>query len=123
MVVITPDNTINRTYFVVVNRGMVNGVEDVTNRPLVAYPNPARERVIISGLGGNGGILSMFDAAGKQWIHRKIASSEETIFVSNMLSRTYFVQVIDGKKVRTIKLTVEQMDVFKMGCPSTGLYQ
>jgi len=105
LVVTSPDNTATRTYTVIVVRELINGVENSYGQPLLAYPNPAHEQIVVSGLNGNG-TLTVFDVAGRQWIRRNIASSEEIISVRSLPSGSYFIQVIEGKNIRTIKVQI-----------------
>jgi len=82
------------------------GVDEYMGQPLIAYPNPERDNITISGLQGYG-ILTVFDAAGRLWIQRNIASSQETISVSALPQGSYFVQIVEGERIRTIKIMVE----------------
>jgi hypothetical protein len=51
-----------------------------------------------------GGALTLYDAAGRQILRRNIASTQETIDVSDLPAGNYFVHIIEGKTERTIKI-------------------
>ena len=102
----SPNGERSKTYTVVVTQGIFNGAEDEVDQPLVAYPNPAREQVIVSGLKGIG-ILTVLDASGKQLIRRNTASSEVIIPVSALPPGNYLVQVMEGEKIRTIRIVIQ----------------
>ena len=62
--VIAENGSTIKTYRINVTREIVSGMEDFHQPQVVAYPNPASARIMISGLSGNG-IISLFDAVGK----------------------------------------------------------
>ena len=95
-----------KTYTIVVTRGLTSGIEDSFDNPLVAYPNPAREQIVVSGLNGNG-ILTVFDIAGRQLIKRNITASEEVISIHDVTPGSYLILVNERKQMRTIKIIVE----------------
>jgi len=108
-VVVTAENgSTFKTYriTVLVREEMVNDVGDRTNQQLVVYPVPAREQIVINGLKGSGKLV-IIDAAGRQWMHRNIASTEETISVCSLPSGNYLIQIFEGENMRTIKISVE----------------
>ena len=95
-----------KKYTVSVFREKPNSVNDNQGEPLKAYPNPAQDKITISGLQGNG-ILTVFDETGRQLIIQSIASPQETVSVSKLPQGIYFVVVVEGKNMRTIKIIVE----------------
>jgi hypothetical protein len=64
VIVSAPDNSTSKTYTINVTRDLTSGMENNVNQPFVAYPNPARERITVSGLTGNG-VLTVFDIFGR----------------------------------------------------------
>jgi len=98
-------NRVNYCLEVTVKEKLTN-IDEQIEQPLVAYPNPAHDYIIISGLKGNG-ILTMLDASGRQLIRRNIASTEEIIFVNEVPPGNCIVQVVEGENMRTIKVVVE----------------
>ncbi len=84
----------------------VTGVGDEDAQPMVVYPNPAREYITISGLQGKG-TLTVFDAIGKRWVHHKTTQPEEKLFIGHLPKGNYFVQVTEGKTVKTVKITID----------------
>ena len=99
------DGKTGKTYSIVVIREMLSGEDDNFRQALTAYPNPATDRVTISGMKG-AGILTVFDAAGRRWIQQNINFPEETVIVSSLPEGSYFVQIVEGKNVKTIKLII-----------------
>jgi hypothetical protein len=104
--VTSPDGTTAKTYTVLVIREQLTGVEDEHEELLKAFPNPARDKITISGLQGSG-ILTVFDVAGRQLIKQNIANPQETVSVSNLPQGSYIVRVVEGKNMRMIKIIVE----------------
>ena len=99
-------NKVNYCLEVTVN-DVPTKIEDTAIQPLTAYPNPARDRIVIGGLPGKG-VLSVFDTAGRLWMQRNISSSEETIFVNEWKQGNYFVRIVDGNHMNTVKIIVEK---------------
>ena len=87
-------------------KDLPNHISEYTGQKLTAYPIPARERLTVSGLEGNG-ILTVLDASGKQWIRHNITACEETIDVSALPKGIYIIQIVDEINVRTIKIIIE----------------
>ena len=104
--VTSPNGTITKTYTVVVVRGQVTTVGDNQGEPLKTYPNPAQDEITISGLQGSG-ILTLFDAAGRQLIRRQIASPQEKISVSHLPKGYYVVEVVEERNIKTKKILIE----------------
>ena len=105
MVTAENGNRVNYVLLVTV-KDLPNGINEHTRQPLTAYPNPARDRITIGGL-ESGGILTVSDAAGRLWMQRNIASSEETIDTGSLSGGIYMVQIIEGKSARTVKIIIE----------------
>ena len=98
-------NTVN--YVLVVFVGdITSSADEHTGMPLTAYPNPVRDRVTIGGLQGCGA-LNVLDASGRLWIQHNITSLEETIERRSLPAGMYFVQIVEDKTVRTVKIIVE----------------
>jgi hypothetical protein len=92
-----------KTYNINVTRGSTSGVEDFQQPPVVAYPNPASNQITVNGLSGNG-ILSVFDAVGRERIRQTITSSQEIIAVNALPAGIYLIRIIEGNKTNTIKV-------------------
>jgi len=106
-IAVTAENGYISNYILEVTvKDLPNSAEENTAHPLRAYPNPACDYIIISGMEGSG-ILSMFDIFGRRWIQQNIAFPEETIVVSFLPKGCYFVQATEGKNVKMIKIIVE----------------
>ncbi len=83
----------------------VTATDDPENKPLLVYPNPARDIVRISGLEG-GEILHIVDMSGKLMKTYKLTSGEGTINVSQLLQGTYLLRVSKSKTQMMIKLVI-----------------
>ena len=94
-----------RTNSIVIRNEVINGSEDDFEQTLTVFPNPTTDRITVSGMKGKG-ILMVFDTAGRQWIKQNIKSTEETIIVNFLPKGCYFVQVVEGRSMRTIKILV-----------------
>ena len=98
--------TINYCLEIMVEKEIINSIDDKELDLLVIYPNPADEYVTISGLQGKG-ILSLFDTSGKQFIKRNITSVEERLYVGNLSRGSYIIQITVGKNVKTVKISIQ----------------
>ena len=87
-------------------KDLPNSTEERFVHDVAAYPNPASDQIVISGLDA-GGILSLFDSAGRLCLQRTITSSSETVSVGSLSRGNYFVRIVKGRKHRTIKIAVE----------------
>jgi hypothetical protein len=107
-VVVTAENgTTKKSYDIKVLRGILSGeVDNVGMSSLKAYPVPVSGNITVTGLGGSG-VLTVFDAVGKQWIKRNIVSEEEIIDVAPFPSGIYFIQTVEGKNIKTVKILVK----------------
>ena len=106
-VVVTAENgSTFRTFKINVTRGSVGNIEVDAHQPLAAWPNPAREQITVSGLTGNG-LLTVFDAVGRERISHPITSSEEIIFVQSLSPGIYFLRVAEKDTTRTIKIIIK----------------
>jgi len=104
--VIAENGATIKTYRINVLREIISGMEDTFHKSLIAYPNPAREQIIVSGLTGSG-ILTITDAIGRERIRHNITSSKEIISVTSLPSGIYFMRVIEEDKSKTIKIIVK----------------
>ena len=106
-IVVTAENSSTfRTYKINVKRETVGNIEVDQHQPLVARPNPAREQITVSGLTGNG-LLTLFDAVGRERITQPVTSSEEIIFVQSLSPGIYFLRVAEKDTTRTIKVIIK----------------
>ena len=72
---------------------------------LTVYPNPATDRITISGLKG-GETISVINIAGVQVISRISASENEDIFIKQLPEGVYFIKVEKGGEGETVKIRV-----------------
>jgi rhamnogalacturonan endolyase len=100
------DGTV-QAYSLEVTVTTTTGTGDFESKPLMAYPNPARDYLVVDNLQGSG-TLAVFDASGKQILSRNITSVNETLNVSNWPQGGYFIRITEGKTVKTIHFIVNK---------------
>lgn len=88
---------------------VVSGIEQAkgTNLECSAYPNPTTDFLTLNIENYNNENLSyqLFDISGKLLENKKLTSNETTISMTNLVSATYFLKVIDNNKVvKTFKI-------------------
>jgi hypothetical protein len=80
---------------------------DNTNNTIVLYPNPAQDRLTISGLSGSEDIL-LTDISGRTlYTYTVNGEAEIQIPVSNLARGMYFVRISTTTKVKTMKIVKE----------------
>lgn len=86
-------------------REVCNGVDDVAAERVSVFPNPATDRLTVSGVEGNGSI-TLVDIQGKVVLNRETAGGSTEIDVSRLARGTYFlrIQTSDGIATRRIIL-------------------
>jgi hypothetical protein len=88
-----------------VKRESTSSIEDNSQQTPVVWPNPANNQITISGLSGSG-IITLFDAVGRERIHQTITSSKEIIAVNSLPAGIYLIRIIEGEKTSKIKVIV-----------------
>lgn len=92
---------------------VVSGIEQAKNINLIcsAYPNPTADFLTLNVENYDNENLSyqLFDISGKLLKSKKLTSNETTISMTNLVSATYFLKVIDNKKeIKTFKIIKTQ---------------
>ena len=105
IVVVAENGSNMRTYSINVTRGVVGMEDNIHQSPVIAYPNPATNQITISGLSGSG-ILSLFDAVGKERLRQTITSTQEIITVNSLPSGIYLIRITESEKTSTLKVIV-----------------
>ena len=106
LVVTSPDNSTRKIYTIVIFRGVPNNTENNVQHALRAYPNPAHDQIIISGLQGSG-VLSIFNTLGRECLRHNITSTEENISVSALSPGIYFIRISETGNLRILKIIIE----------------
>ena len=106
-IMVTAENGHKVNHILVVTvKDLQSKIGENTEQHLKAYPNPMRDRLIVCGLEGSS-IITLTDATGRQWIKQISTSEEKTIERGGIPAGIYFLQVIEAKKTRAIKIIVE----------------
>ena len=82
---------------------LVTAIDDLNKVNIKAYPNPAANYIVVSGV-SEGEDLMLFDVVGNKVIHKKVQSTKEQLDLSSISSGIYFVKTGD----KTIKIIVER---------------
>ncbi len=80
---------------------LATAIDDVNKVNIKAYPNPAVNYIVVSGV-SEGEDLMLFDLIGNKVIHRKVQSTKEQLDLSSISSGIYFIKA-GNKTVRIIK--------------------
>ena len=107
ILVTSPDKSTQKSYTVEITRDpKIVGTENISHHPIIAYPNPAREQITISGLTGCG-VLTVFNSLGQACFRRNITSAEEKISVNGLSPGIYFIKATEEGKSGIIKIMVK----------------
>lgn len=79
------------------------GTNEVTDLKFLMYPNPANDRITISGIKGNAKV-EIYSYTGQIVVSQNF--SDTTVLQFNLPSGVYFVKVISENKIRTKKLII-----------------
>ena len=82
------------------------GIRDAEGAMLAVSPNPAVGRVAVS-LPCPDGVLCLFDATGRQVMHRQMSSSETTIDVSALPGGVYLLQYTSARGTTSTRIVVQ----------------
>jgi hypothetical protein len=85
-------------------RSVFWGAYEPNDHPLVVYPNPARDRMLIRGAAG--GEVEIFDALGRKIYARKSEGDEIEVSVADWPDGIYHLRANNGLKIQNAKITV-----------------
>ncbi|MFT7545904.1 MAG: hypothetical protein ACI8YO_002695 [Gammaproteobacteria bacterium] len=79
-------------------------IDDYTETPIIAYPNPASNELFITGF-DHAVDVTVIDISGNRILTKKVASNS-SLSLTNLDNGIYFAEINDYKNIRTIKITV-----------------
>lgn len=83
-----------------------NGISEENKQQLNIYPNPATEKITISGPSDNS-LINIYNIVGKMVYSNKNIKEKNTINVSSLTNGTYFVRIETADRTVTKKLTIK----------------
>ncbi|MFK8037449.1 MAG: T9SS type A sorting domain-containing protein [Crocinitomicaceae bacterium] len=82
-----------------------NGIGEEAKRKFSIYPNPASEKITLSGISDKS-LISIYNIAGELVYSNKNMSEKSSINVSELTNGTYFVKMQTGDNMMTKKITI-----------------
>lgn len=102
----TPGNTGTYLLDIPFTRGPVSVSEKSNNKPLILYPNPAKDCIYFDNENAQAGQVYIIDLQGKTLAIQSLVIGKNSLNTSSLAAGTYMVKLQIGSATRTGKITV-----------------